>query len=126
MSRILTAHFTTDEFSCPCCGLEPSFDDYLPLAKALEKVRSDLGSPIFISSGRRCQSHNDSLPDSVPNSQHVIGVAADISVNDVLPTVLAMIAYSVGFRSIGIGSDYIHLDMRNFGLASTFSNIWHY
>lgn len=124
MSNV-TKNFDLDEFACPCCMLNYTFDEAQRIALHLEAIRYDLNVPITISSGRRCQKHNIEV-GGVSGSQHCYGLAVDIYADDVCPTVLAMVAYKAGFRSIGIGSDYIHLDMRNFGGSADCSSIWHY
>jgi len=125
MSKI-SQHFNSNEFACPCCGLNYDFDSLQSLTIPLEKIRNDVGSPITITSGRRCFKHNDELPDSVPNSQHVFGLACDIHAETVSPMILAMLALRHGFRFIGIGSDYIHIDMRLYGADLRDSVVWHY
>lgn len=120
----LSDHFDSVEFECPCCGINYTIDDLEYIVSALEKMRKDIGFPIIITSGRRCPDHNYSV-GGVCNSQHLIGVAVDITSN-VTPSSLAILAYHYGFRYIGIGSDFVHLDMRNFGKGYSFSCIWHY
>lgn len=81
-------YFTREEFRCPCgkCGgfpVEPQEN----LVRAVDEMRRDFGSPVIVvppdghsgGSGVRCQSYNDSLSGSVPNSRHVLGKAADFS-----------------------------------------------
>lgn len=121
----ISDYFDPSEFECPCCGINYKISDLLSLTIPLEKIRNDIGLPIIISSGRRCSKHNDELSDSVPNSQHVCGIACDIYAETVSPIILAMLAFRYGFRSIGIGDTYIHVDMRDFGTSGS-GSIWYY
>ena len=66
-------HFTTTEFDCPCCGLLPKQE----LMDLLDQIREDYGSPIDISSGKRCEKHNKEI-GGAKRSRHGVGDAADL------------------------------------------------
>ena len=72
----MTKNFSRWEFECKCgCGknnIDPTVVHYCQV------IRDDLGVPVYVSSGCRCQKHNDAQPHSVKNSAHVSGLAADI------------------------------------------------
>lgn len=75
-------HFNRSEFRCPCgrCGgflVEPNES----LVRIADSVREHFGKPMVISSGVRCQAHNDELPGSVSNSRHVQGKAVDFCIS---------------------------------------------
>lgn len=125
MSTQLTKHFNLSEFSCPCCGISPDFDTVIEIAVLLECMRVELDKPIHINSALRCVAHNFNV-GGVSDSQHLLGKAVDIYVDDISPTYLAVLAYRYGFRSIGIGNDFVHLDMRHFGDKNNLDTIWHY
>lgn len=74
-------HFDRREFRCPCprCGGFPVEPDH-NLVRIADQLREDMGAVVTISSGVRCQAHNDELSGSVPNSRHVRGKAMDFSV----------------------------------------------
>ena len=85
-------HFTPMEMRCPCgkCGGFPKEPEE-KLMHILDDIREHFGVPVTIvplppnnphagGSGVRCQTYNDSLSGSVPNSRHVQGKAADIIV----------------------------------------------
>ena len=74
----LSTNFDSAEFDCKHCfqggdAMHPN------LIKLLEKLRADCGGfPLYINSGYRCNIHNANV-GGVPNSQHVLKTAADVS-----------------------------------------------
>lgn len=101
-------YFELSEFQCPCCKhvmLHPL------LLKLLIKLRSTIDQPVYINSGFRCKSHNKQV-DGVPTSYHLFGMAADIYVKTVSMEDLAIHCDIVGFKGIGVYSDFLHLDVR--------------
>lgn len=107
-------YFTRAEFRCPCgkCGGFPVEPDE-NLVRLADKVREHFGAPATVSSGVRCQAHNDELPGSAKNSYHVKGKAMDFCVRGVPgATLLAYVktlpvhyAYQIN------GSDFVHMDV---------------
>ena len=106
-------YFTRAEFRCPCgrCGgfpVEPA--EYL--VRLLDQVREYFGAPITISSGVRCQAHNDELPGSVPNSYHVKGKAVDFCVRGKTSAqVMAYIKTLPVHYAYAIDGNYVHMDV---------------
>ena len=75
----------------------------------LDKAREIAGVPFFITSGYRTQAYNDTLSNSVKDSAHTRGYAADISAPVNKETIIrALIA--AGFNRIGEGSTFVHVD----------------
>ena len=107
-------YFTRSEFRCPCgkCGGFPAEPDE-NLVRLADKVREHFGAPSTVSSGVRCQAHNDELPGSAKNSYHLRGKAMDFCVRGVPgATLLAYVktlpvhyAYQIN------GSDFVHMDV---------------
>jgi zinc D-Ala-D-Ala carboxypeptidase len=63
-------YFKAIEFACrDHCGLD-AFDP--KMLKILNEVREELGFPIIITSGCRCEKHNAAV-GGVPNSAHLLG-----------------------------------------------------
>ena len=114
MSDKLSEHFTKQEFECKCgCGF-CEVDSRLLVG--LEHLRQIINAPIHVNSGCRCKAHNASLSGSSPNSQHMLGRAADIVVKGLSPGVVSGIADSVPeFWNGGIGtySTFTHVDVRS-------------
>lgn len=77
-------YFKRSEFACPCgrCGGFP-VEPNETMVRMCDNIRRKAGRPMTITSGVRCQVHNDELPGSVPNSLHVQGRAADFVITGV-------------------------------------------
>jgi zinc D-Ala-D-Ala carboxypeptidase len=105
----MAKYFTADEFRCKCgCGEVKVNDRLLDL---LDKVREMYGKPMMVTSGYRCPTYNAQV-GGVDGSAHTKGTAADISCsfgNDRFRMVKAALA--VGCLRIGIGKDFIHMDV---------------
>ena len=107
-------YFTRAEFRCPCgkCGGFP-VEPEKTLVRLADQVRDHFGAPVMVSSGVRCQAHNDELPGSAKNSYHVKGKAMDFCVQDVsgaellayVKTLPIHYAYQIK------GSDFVHMDV---------------
>lgn len=108
----LSQHFNRHEFACKCgCGQDTV--DY-ELVKLLEHLRHWAGSPITITSGNRCKAHNERVGGS-PNSQHLLGKAADIQVKgwspeDIYKVLEEWCPYSHG---VGLYKGWVHVDVRD-------------
>lgn len=107
------SYFTNSEFACKCgrdnCDAltQPNQD----LVAKLNGMRETLGRSIVINSGLRCKSYNAKV-GGVSDSQHVLGEAADLKVpgsRDRFKLVEA--AYQAGFRRIGVGKTFVHVDV---------------
>jgi hypothetical protein len=112
----LSPHFSHAEFACRCgCG-EDAVDPRL--VELCENIRVLAGRPVGIRSGCRCYAHN-AAEGGKDNSSHrtclvdrEYGQAADIDTPT--PTdrwELLRAAFRSGARRIGIGHDYIHVDV---------------
>ncbi|MGD0263553.1 MAG: D-Ala-D-Ala carboxypeptidase family metallohydrolase [Candidatus Methylomirabilota bacterium] len=114
----LSEHFSKSEFACKCgCGADAVDPE---LITRLEQLRAALGSPIVILSGCRCPAWNAKQGEAKPDSAHLtdpaqseICQAADVQT----PTghdrfaVLAAAVSAGGFRRVGIGRTFIHMDI---------------
>ena len=107
-------YFSREEFRCPCgrCGGFPVEPDET-LVRLADRVREHFGSPANVSSGVRCQAHNDELSGSAKNSYHLRGKAMDFAVRGVSGSKL--LAYvktqRVHYAYQISGSDYVHMDV---------------
>lgn len=72
-----TPNFSLAEFGCNCgCGENKIKIDLL---QALQEVRDVLDEPMTITSGYRCEQHNQTVGGK-PSSSHLKGWAADIAI----------------------------------------------
>jgi len=104
----LTKHFSRWEFECSCgCGYDQV---HVELVKRLQNVRENFG-PMTIHSGCRCAPNNRSVGGS-PLSSHLRGLAADIRCSNSLSRFNLLSGLTAqGFKRIGIGQEFIHVDM---------------
>jgi len=120
----LTDNFSKSEFNCKC-GCEMP-DDVLKniksLAVQLQVLRERSNEPISINSAYRCKSHNHAI-GGVKNSQHVLGKAADIVIDNFTPNETADIIENMlrneflpSFNIGGLGryNTFTHVDIRGY------------
>lgn len=117
-------HFHRQELACHCgCGgalIDPD------LVRALEALRDLAEGPVVITDAYRCPHHNQTV-GGVPNSQHVLGRAADLIIPGCLNALgmLALAEQIPAFARGGIGlytgedgtSPRLHCDVRPDGPA---------
>ena len=106
-------YFQRTEFRCPCgrCGGFPAEPEET-LVRLADQVRAHFGSPAVVSSGVRCQTHNDALPGSVPNSRHLLGKALDFCVKGVSGTALLDYVKQLPVRyAYPIDDCFVHMDV---------------
>ena len=101
-------YFSRWEFRCPCgrCG-------GFPVEPEERMVRQHFDAPATVSSGVRCQAHNDELPGSVKNSYHLRGKAMDFCVRGVSgATLLAYVRQLPGVHyAYQIDDSFVHMDV---------------
>ena len=109
------SHFSAHELACRCptdlhyCKGEYFHDsDFLD---RLEHLRSLVGKPLHINSPRRCALRNAHVKGAA-FSQHKIGIACDIGLGGQDPVALARAAVAAGFKGIGFGRTFLHVDAR--------------
>ena len=93
---------------CPHGGKEYISQD---LVNSLERLESVLGHELTFSSGYRCEACN-AAAGGVKNSAHMRGLAVDISASSSADRYhLIYSAIRQGFARIGIGRNFVHLDI---------------
>ena len=102
--------FSLYEFECPCCNRVMLSPDLLT---RLNHLRNILNRPIYINSGYRCKEENQRV-GGVPGSYHLLGMAVDIQVKDILLSDLLIYAQGIEFNGIGFyeNNNFLHLDIR--------------
>ncbi|ECG7849556.1 serine/threonine protein kinase [Salmonella enterica] len=109
---MISKYFSRREFECKCgkCGQDTVDAELLAI---LEDVREHFGKPVIINSANRCPTHNKRVGGAA-NSTHVKGLAADIRVKDVAPSVVHQYLTGKYPDSYGIGkyNTFTHIDVR--------------
>ena len=128
----LYPNFSEQEFKCSesgLCKMNPNF------LSALQKLRTEFGRPLKISSGYRAETHSSEAFKSAPGT-HTAGLAADILVSHKLAHDLLTLALTLKlFTGIGIKQKgpaqgrFIHLDIadkENFKSNIIRPTVWSY
>ena len=105
-------YFTPGEFQCKCgCGCDIQVDP--TLLRLAEEVRAHFDSPCTVSSGIRCQSHNQKVGGAAA-SRHLSGKAMDFCVKGKTATqTLAFVKNLPAVRyAYAIDRNYVHMDVR--------------
>ena len=117
----LSKNFSRSEFACKgtnCCGHSAPVQP--ELISALQALRNQLNLPLSITSGFRCNRHNESVGGAA-RSFHTLGMAADVAclegmtAEDLAQAAEAIPAFQQG--GIGIYPSWVHLDVRTTGKA---------
>jgi uncharacterized protein YcbK (DUF882 family) len=109
----ITENFRLSEFKCRHCDkiLLPNLD----LVYKLQFIRDIIKGTLNVS-GYRCPEYNQQLIDSgikaSPTSNHMKGVAGDITSPVATPEELAYLATITGFTGIGLYDGHVHVDLR--------------
>jgi len=107
----LNLYFSRDEFACKDgCGFDVVDAELL---QVLTDLREHFQSPVIVKSGCRCEQHNARIKGS-PNSQHLLGKAADIAVTNTPASEVQDYLLRVYPNTYGIGkySIWTHIDVR--------------
>ena len=110
VSKQLSKNFNSSEFDSPdIIGSGLKMNNVL--IEKLQEMRDIFGKPIRIKSGYRSVIHNKKVGGKT-NSEHLQGNAVDIRIkNSNERYVLLGLALIVGFSRIGVGRDFLHLDI---------------
>ncbi len=111
----LTENFNQDEFACHCgCGYKSISVD---LVKMLQQLRDDFEAPVHVVSGCRCEAHNRKV-GGADKSYHVKGLAVDIKVKGVDPTMVYHYLEKKYPNKYGLGlyPTWVHFDIRPIGI----------
>ncbi|MGU3485255.1 D-Ala-D-Ala carboxypeptidase family metallohydrolase [Enterobacter bugandensis] len=108
----ISPHFNRSEFGCKCgCGFN-AVDKQLN--EILEDVRTHFNAPLIINCACRCPAHNKAVGGE-DKSQHLYGMAADITVNGYSPDSVANYLEQ-HHSNCGIGryDTFTHIDVRGY------------
>jgi uncharacterized protein YcbK (DUF882 family) len=114
----ISQHFARSEFACQCGNNCPQSQDPtvdVTLIQILEELRRHFNTPITVTSGVRCKSHNasPSVKGSV-FSKHLEGKAADVILKGVTPDRVYKYLFERYPNSYGFGKyeTFTHIDSR--------------
>lgn len=106
------SHFTDAELACKVTGAGGIQDS---LREKLEAARNIAGIPFIVTSGfRSAENQNDLVArgKSSPTSSHPKGLAVDVRATDSDERFRIIdAALRAGINRIGVGKDFIHLDI---------------
>lgn len=109
----LTKNFKVREFACKDGSDTVLIHSGLP--SLLQKIRDHFGKPVIINSAYRTKTHNAKVGGS-PNSQHLLGYAADIRINGTKPKAIYDYVCAIMPNTGGVGlyikDNFVHVDMR--------------
>lgn len=106
-------YFLPRELKCKCnkksCNAKDIDNNFLNI---LDNIRQQFGDPMKINSCLRCKYHNNMIGGS-PKSQHLLGKAADIQMNNDDMYRFLNICLANGIKGIGIANGWLHIDIRD-------------
>jgi len=106
-------YFKRSEFKCRCLECGGDTVDF-ELMDVLNELREYFNTPVFITSGFRCNDRNILVGGS-PNSQHLTGKAADIVVQGITPEKIYRYLDQKYPDKYGMGNakTFTHIDVRD-------------
>lgn len=119
-------YFDPAEFACKCGQCKLSSASYAAgsmhkdFILRLDLLRARFGSPLHVTSGLRCETHNESV-GGAKSSRHLVGRAADLSSTGRTQYKLIPIAISAGMTGIGVATSFLHVDDNHEN-----PTVWHY
>lgn len=124
LNRRLSPNFIAREFICPCCYKEGIKDDLVFHLQMAHDLLPD-NNIITVTSSYRCEEHNkDPKVGGSETSSHLKGLAADLKcTNSTYRCHLLKALIKSGFNRIGIGEDFIHVDLDKTKIQNV---IWNY
>ena len=113
----LSEHFSSHEFESQDAPEGSLQLISVELVNRLEKLRSQLGKPLYITSAYRSTAHQrrirgEGLKTSKNTSTHELGMAVDISLYGHDTLKLIQLCEDL-FQAVGIAKTFIHVDVRD-------------
>ena len=110
----ITRNFTSDEMACACCGKADMDEEFM---KVLQSIRDEMQRPLKITSGYRCQKHNEQVSHTGKSGPHTYAKAADILISGADAMRLFAVAQKHGVSGVGMSQKgdhnkrFVHLDI---------------
>jgi uncharacterized protein YcbK (DUF882 family) len=118
-------NFRASEFECSHTGKNEMRPEFM---EAIQKLRLDFNRPFIITSGYRDITHPVEYNKAI-RGEHTLGLACDISIRGEEALRLVSMAYSHGFRRLGVQQKgerrFIHLGLGD-KYAQFPATIWSY
>ncbi len=113
-AEMITPNFSRAEMSCRCgCGRHEMDGEFMQMPQIL---RDEMQGPLRVSSGFRCEDHNEMVSTTGRTGPHTQARASDILISGERAMVLFEKARQIGFSGIGLSqkgnhaSRFVHLD----------------
>jgi hypothetical protein len=119
----LSKNFTLEEFTYSETAKKNNIDNSTDKAfiinnlkelcsQVLQPLRDKIEKPINITSGYRCLKLNEKV-GGVPTSQHVLGQACDLKVDDMTPFEIAQVVLELylPFDQMVLYNDFLHISI---------------
>jgi uncharacterized protein YcbK (DUF882 family) len=109
----ITKNFTTDEMACSCCGKAEMDGEFM---RILQSIRDEMQRPLKITSGFRCENHNQRVSSTGKTGPHTYAKAADILISGADAMRLFAVAQRHGVSGVGMSQKgdhskrFVHLD----------------
>ena len=118
MAKMITPNFSVNEMACRCgCGTSEMDPEFM---RMLQELRDQMQGPLLVSSGKRCDHHNDAVSTAKNKKKgvHTLGQASDILISGEMAMLLFEKARQIGFSGIGLSQRgphqdrFVHLDTK--------------
>ena len=114
MAKMITPNFSVNEMTCKCgCGRHEMDGEFM---RMLQTLRDEMQGPLRVSSGFRCEDHNEMVSTTGRTGPHTKARATDILISGERAMVLFEKARQIGFSGIGLSQKgdhahrFVHLD----------------
>ena len=108
MVDMITPNFSVNEMTCKCgCGRYEMDGEFM---RMLQTLRDEMQGPLRVSSGFRCEDHNEMVSLTGRTGPHTQARATDIVISGERAMVLFEKARQIGFSGIGLSQkdDHAH------------------
>ena len=111
---MITPNFSVNEMACKCgCGRHEMDGEFM---RMLQTLRDEMQGPLRVSSGFRCEDHNEMVSTTGRTGPHTQARATDILISGERAMVLFEKARQIGFSGIGSSHNdhqpdrFVHFD----------------